>query len=195
MIPLINEQKRRKLLELLDQGVVMLHLVPSAEGARVPPEFSGDAVLRLNIAYGFRLPGLEIDDEGVYAVLSFNRRDFPCWLPWDSIFGMTLPETAHEGVVWPDSLPDDLLPFFEGAGASGGEVAVSLRAVEGPPTRSEGPRNLSEGPPAPTPRTARKKARPMLAVHPGGQDDAARRPEPSPTAKKPARSHLRLVKD
>ena len=103
-----NAHKRKKLLELLDRGLVMLHLDPRAEGVVVPPQFTGQAALRLNIAYGFNLPALDIGPDGVYAVLSFNRQNFGCTIPWHAIFGASLPQDSHDGVIWPSSLPPEL---------------------------------------------------------------------------------------
>ena len=86
----------------------MLHLDPRRPGVCVPAQFADDPILRLNIAYGFNLPALDIDDEGVYAVLSFSGRDFGCTIPWDAVFAMTLPQDEHEGVVFPAAVPTEL---------------------------------------------------------------------------------------
>ena len=91
----------------------MVHLDPRQPGVCVPPQFASDPVLRLNIAYGFNLPALDIDDEGVYAVLSFGGRDFGCTIPWDAVFAMTLPHDEHEGVVFPAAVPTELQGALE----------------------------------------------------------------------------------
>lgn len=104
--------KQTEMLRLLDEGQVMVHLDPRRDGVQVPGHLASDAVLRLNIAYGFNLPSLEVDDEGVYAVLSFGGRDFGCWLPWESIFAVTLPGKDHQGALWPQDMPAELDPLF-----------------------------------------------------------------------------------
>ena len=87
-----RQQKYDQFLAFLDRGIVMVHLDPRSKGVVVPPEFQADKMLCLNIAYGFRLPALEVNQEdGIYAVLSFNKRNFGCTLPWDAIFALTLP--------------------------------------------------------------------------------------------------------
>ena len=123
----VNKQKEKQLLNLLGRGVVMVHLVPGRSGVAVPPQYAEDPVLRLNIAYGFNLPALQVDADGVYAVLSFNRQNFGCTLPWDSIFAMTLPDDGHEGVVWPASAPEELRSSF---GKTGAVVAIKPPAAE-----------------------------------------------------------------
>ena len=70
-----SQHKQRELRALLERGVVMMHLDPRIEGVVVPPQFSREAALRLNVAYAFNLPAFEITDEGIYAILSFNRRN------------------------------------------------------------------------------------------------------------------------
>lgn len=104
----LNAHKRQKILELLDRGLVMLHLDPRHEDVVVPEHFRSQPVLRLNIAYAFNLPALDIGADDIYAVLSFDRRNFGCTVPWAALFAASLPQDAHEGVVWPTSLPPEL---------------------------------------------------------------------------------------
>ena len=141
-----NEQKRRQLCEMLNQGsgLVMIHLDPRGETVQVPPQFRGDPALRLNLAYGFNLPALDIDEGGVYAMLSFGGQRFGCNIPWEAVFAMTMPNGEHEGIVWPDDLPQEFAPFF-GAGEAHPEASKKtplggvsspkppvLRAVQAP---------------------------------------------------------------
>jgi stringent starvation protein B len=104
---LINRQKRKQLEVMLASGIVMVHLDPRCDGVEVPEQFADDPVLRLNLAYGFNLPRFDIDDDGVFAVLSFSGCNFGCTLPWESIFAMTSPDDP-EGSVWPESVPAEL---------------------------------------------------------------------------------------
>jgi len=139
-----NVEKRHHLEQMLDtgRGLVMIHLDPRRDEVQVPPQFTSDPVLRLNLAYGFNLPALDIDDGGVYAMLSFGGRRFGCNMPWSAIFALTMPEEAHRGVVWPEDLPPELVPFFSAAGLEGGaREVVSLEAVQSPePVTPAGPR-------------------------------------------------------
>lgn len=156
-------QKRRKVLEMLDAGLVMLHLDPRSPEVVVPQRFKSDPVLRLNIAYGFRLPALEVGAEGIYAVLSFDRQNFGCTLPWSSIFAVTRPDFGHDGIVWPESVPPELRASFARAGVS-------------EPTRLRTQRATDDAPP---PEAAREQAppaenvRPLFVVHEGGRATTA----------------------
>lgn len=104
-----HREKRDAMLELLDRGLVMVHLDPRHPSVQVPEWFKTDPTLRLNIAYGFNLPALEVDEEGIYAVLSFGGQNHGCSLPWEAVFALTLPDEQHDGQVWPDSLPKELI--------------------------------------------------------------------------------------
>ncbi len=110
----------------------MIHLDPRRDGVQVPGHLKDDPVLRLNLAYGFNIPGLHVDDQGVFAMLSFGGHRFGCTLPWVAVFALTMPEEAHRGVVWPEDLPTELAPFFSAAGVEGGAQEVSLEAVHQP---------------------------------------------------------------
>ena len=103
-----SQHKHRELEALLQRGVVMVHLDPRVDGVVVPPQFIQEEALRLNVAYAFNLPAFEISEEGVYAILSFNRQNFGCTIPWHAVYALTLPQESHEGMVWPDSMPLEL---------------------------------------------------------------------------------------
>ena len=172
MNEVLGQQKRRQLQSMLERGLVMLHLDPRVEGVVVPAQFHDDPVLRLNVAYGFNLPALDVDASGVYAVLSFSRRNFGCTLPWEAIFAMTAPHDGHEGMVWPESIPVELAPFFADLGITAGAVPVSLQ-----PSRAEHPAEVSPEvmPQAsratPEPLATAERPRPLLVVHEGGRRD------------------------
>jgi len=181
--------KRTELLRLLDDGLVMVHLDPRTEGVEVPAHLTADPVLRLNLAYGFNLPSLEIDEEGVYAVLSFGGRDFGCWLPWSSIFAITLPDQEHQGCLWPEDLPDELDPLFESVRHLNRDSAAP--AIIAPP--QENPFSVIEG------GGVEPKAL-AVAAEPESSTDFEESPHltqvSSPASDEPAKagSHLRLVK-
>ena len=117
-------QKRRHLLDMLDDGLVMVHVDPRGADVIVPQRFKSDPVLRLNLAYMFRLPALDIGAEGIYAVLSFDKQNFGCTLPWSCVFAVTRPDANHEGIVWPESAPAELRGSFARAGVSSGATPL-----------------------------------------------------------------------
>jgi stringent starvation protein B len=95
------------MLTLLERGLVMVHLDARLPSVQVPEHLKDQTGLRLNIAYGFNLPSLEIDTDGIYAVLSFNRQSFACDLPWEAVFALTVPSEGYWGVMWPLSVPEE----------------------------------------------------------------------------------------
>ncbi|PKN57653.1 MAG: hypothetical protein CVU56_09950 [Deltaproteobacteria bacterium HGW-Deltaproteobacteria-14] len=196
MNEVLGQQKRRQLQSMLDHGLVMLHLDPRVEGVSVPPQFRGDPVLRLNIAYGFNLPALDIDASGVYAMLSFSGRNFGCNLPWEAIFAMTAPHDGHEGMVWPESIPAELAPFFADLGMTAGAVPVSLQA-----SHPEHPAEITPAVTAAPPETLTtpERPRPLFVVHEGGRsdddDDPAGTGDGEDDGTPPKRPRLTVVKD
>lgn len=190
-------QKRRQLLEMLDKGLVMLHLDPRPDEVIVPAHLKTEPVLRLNLAYGFRLPSLDVGAEGVYAVLSFNRANFGCTLPWGAVFAMTMPDNAHDGVLWPASLPPELKP----AGDVSGATSVPLKPVVGatPMLSAVGDadpedvamREAADVPLEPPAEPASEQASEPASDQP---PEPAARPDVEPVVDTPRRSHLRLVK-
>jgi len=174
-------QKRRQLLEMLDRGLVMLHLDPRAPDVVVPARFKSDPVLRLNIAYQFRLPALDIGAEGVYAVLSFDKQNFGCTLPWSAIFAVTRPDAGHDGIIWPESVPPELRPSLTRAGV---ETPTRMRTAT-PPAGTPEP----SATPSATPSTE-------PSATPSAEPSATPSTEPSATEEstQKRRGHLTLVK-
>ncbi len=197
-----REQKRQKMLELLDRGMVMIHLDPRAPGVIVPPQFRADPVLRLNVAWQFQLPALEIGDDSIYAVLSFQRQNFGCTVPWEAVFGLTMPDVEHEGMLWPESMPPELDPFFApGPGQTptpGGGVPVV--PTSRPPARPQPARASAARGPSPSGRREKAPPRRGFALIQGGVDSDERdedksdavTPEPTPPRQRPS---LKIVKD
>jgi stringent starvation protein B len=154
--------KKETLLSYLARGIAMLHLDARRPGVVVPPQYTGDAHLRLNLSYRYSIPDLEITDELVQATLSFGGRSFRCLLPWASIFGITSNGTG-DGQVWPEDLPVEVVhsmanrfagqksPAEGGPAYAGAPKRPSLSAVEG---ELKEPRQDGEpaAPESPTPR-------------------------------------------
>jgi len=177
-------QKRRQLLEMLDAGLVMLHLDPRPPEVIVPARFKADPVLRLNLAYQFRLPSLDVGVDGVYAVLSFDKQNFGCTVPWSAIFAVTRPNANHDGIVWPESVPEELKSSFTRAGVA---EPTRLRAAPTPvsplaavPDRAPAAQGDGESDGAPNPIAP---AEPASATAEGDVQPSARR-----------RGHLTLIK-
>ena len=99
--------KKQTLLQYLQRGVTMVHLDARRPGVIVPPQYAGDAHLRLNLCYRYAIPDFEIDDQRIQATLSFSGAPFQCILPWESVFGIT--SHAGDGQVWPEDLPTEVM--------------------------------------------------------------------------------------
>lgn len=109
----MSDSKYDLLLKMLDsnigQGLVGVHLDPRRDGVVVPAQFKNDPILKLNVAYGYRLSNLDIDEnDGIYAFLSFSGRRSGCTLPWDAIFALT--HVDNTGYIWKGSLPPEIPP-------------------------------------------------------------------------------------
>lgn len=187
-------QKRRQLLDMLDKGLVMIHLDPRPEEVIVPAWLKTEPVLRLNLAYGFRLPALDVGADGVYAVLSFNRQNFGCTIPWGAVFALTMPDNGHDGMLWPSSLPEELRPAGEVAETG----AVALKPIVRPSTLGPAPTPevdltapAEDGPDQVPTSPGPALTEPTASAPPEGTTDA---PPPEVQDTAPRRSHLRLVK-
>jgi len=109
----MSAQKKMAVMRVLDTGIVMIHCDPRHEGVGLPDFLKSDPIVRLNFAYGFRLPSFEVDDDAISAVLNFNGHKTYCVIPWESIFAITAPEKEHRGWFWRESAPREaMLEFF-----------------------------------------------------------------------------------
>ena len=167
------QQKLETIREYMERGIAMIHLDPRKDGVLVPERFRSDPVLRLNFAYGFRLPALTIDEEGVYAILNFGGERAAVSIPWSAVFAITAPEQEHQGRLWPDDVPLEMVA--ELAGLSRGPAKPELDVAEAPPEDTKPDR------PRPGGGRRRTATRPDPAPQ-GGREPGAQRP------------HLRLVK-
>ena len=163
--------KKQTLLQFLARGVTMVHLDARRPGVQVPPQFTGEAHLRLNLSYRYQIPNFEVGEQHVDATLSFGGSPFHCVLPWESIFGITSHATG-DGQVWPEDLPTEVMHTLA--------------------TRQEHERHGAETPAGGT----TPRVRPALVAVEG--EDAppppARKQEPAEPAADAPKRHLRLVR-
>jgi hypothetical protein len=84
----LNQKKFDKVTEYLGTGqTVLLYLDPRLDNVLVPEAFSKQSLLVLQIGYNMAIPipDLELQEKGVLATLTFNRRPFQCFVPWEAL--------------------------------------------------------------------------------------------------------------
>lgn len=98
---------------LLAQGSVFVHLDPRMDTVTVPQSYRSEPQLVLQIGFDMPVPisDLEVDSEGVYGTLSFNRTPFTCQVPWEAVFALAGDD--GRGMVWPDSMPHEITEEIE----------------------------------------------------------------------------------
>jgi stringent starvation protein B len=181
-----NQTKQKNLLELLQEGTVMLFLDARYEGVEVPERLRKDPGLRLNVDYAFKIPDFEVSEDAIRATLSFSQRPYYCVIPMEAIWQM-MSLSTKKIAVFPTSFPKEMIR----------EMLLTDSQLP------EGMRELLEEiakTPNPTPKILAdaKNAKPLISVvSPEASPDAPEEtpsetpPEP-PTP--PKRGHLKLVK-
>ena len=98
---------------LLAQGSLFVHLDPRMEGVVVPKWYQSEPQLVLQIGFDMPvpIPDLQVDPEGIYGTLSFNRSPFTCNVQWDAVFALAGDD--GRGMVWPDSMPEEISQEIE----------------------------------------------------------------------------------
>lgn len=108
-----TEAKRATFTKMHEDGMCVVHLNPRCPGARVPAPWADTT--HLNLRFGTRLNPpvrtLEIDADGVRALLSFGGAAHYVIVPWAAVFGMTFERKFGEALdtrVWPASVPEEV---------------------------------------------------------------------------------------
>ena len=98
---------------LLAQGSLFVHLDPRMDGVEVPDWYRSEPQLVLQIGFDMPvpIPDLQVDAEGIYGTLSFNRSPFTCQVLWDAVFALAGDD--GRGMVWPDSMPEEISQEIE----------------------------------------------------------------------------------
>ncbi|NUO50963.1 MAG: hypothetical protein HOV80_19080 [Polyangiaceae bacterium] len=124
-------------LALLEQGAIFVHLDPRRDKVVVPQSYRSQPELVLQFGLNMRIaiPDLEVGDEAIAGTLSFARRPFWCWIPWEAVFAIVDPN--RRGAAWPEDAPADAKAAQEQkAAAPPNPKRAHLRAVpDEPPPR------------------------------------------------------------
>jgi len=98
---------------LLAQGNLFVHLDPRMDTVVVPQWYRSEPqlVLQIGLDMPVPIPDLQVDAEGIYGTLSFNRSPFTCHVQWDAVFALAGDD--GRGMVWPDSMPLEISQEIE----------------------------------------------------------------------------------
>lgn len=195
-------EKKERLLNALNLGMVMVHLDARRPGVVVPQALRDEAHLRLNLSYRFDPPDLSVNEWGVRQSLSFGGSRFSVGIPWSALFAVTS-HVTKEFWMFVEDLPPELLS----APPTGAEDSAPPppRAVGRPqlrtvaPLSADGTEGASESQnevpvererPPPRPQPGLAAARPLEPEPPDETPEPPREEPPKPRD----RSHLRVVK-
>ncbi|HLM44079.1 MAG TPA: ClpXP protease specificity-enhancing factor SspB, partial [Myxococcaceae bacterium] len=101
-------EKKARLLDALEKGMVMIHLDARRPGVLVPTSLRTEAHLRLNLSYRFDPPDLTVGEWGVRCTLSFSGSRFTVAVPWSALFAITS-HVTKEFWMYPDDMPPELI--------------------------------------------------------------------------------------
>jgi stringent starvation protein B len=99
--------KKEVALALLEQSSIFVHLDPRRDKVVVPQSYRSQPELVLQFGLNMRIPvpDLEVGEEGIAGTLSFARRPFWCWIPWEAVFAIV--DQERRGLAWPEDAPSD----------------------------------------------------------------------------------------
>jgi len=185
--------KKEMLLELLENGLTMLHFNTNHPDLDVPDYLKEDHTLALNLSYKFMLSDLDIQEGFIGVTLSFQRVPYFCHLPFDALWGLSQPPGQNLR-LFPDCMPVEILFQMMAASAELEPTEDESWEEQADEERPLPPTNLSVlQPTKPKLVTAdepqSKNAKPQVA--PAAQPAVS----PTPSPKAPKRPALRLVVD
>lgn len=199
-----KDEKKARLLEALERGMVMIHLDARRPGVRVPAHLQDESHLRLNLSYRFDPPDLTVSDWGVRSSLSFSGSRFQVAVPWSALFAIAS-HVTHEFWMFPEDLPPELIENQQASDPASAPPATStpprrptLSAVDGglaasAPDAPEAADVQAEG--EGTATGPHEKPRPLAPVPLAAEEPSSDETEPpAEPPRPPNRPHLRLVK-
>lgn len=115
-----ERERRARLIELLDEGKVLLQVAPQHPGIDLPPHLRDELAVGLAISRRFGLKVLELGPLAFKADLSFYGERYLCIVPWLAIFSMKSYAT-DDHAFYPESVPGELLAGLQIAAAEDAE--------------------------------------------------------------------------
>lgn len=135
-------EKKQRLLDALDRGMVMIHLDARRPGVLVPDSLRNEFHLRLNLSYRFDPPDLAVGEWGVRSTLSFGGRRFKVGVPWSALFAITS-HVTQEFWMYPDDMPPEVIQqSLAAAKKHAEEEAAAQQGAEATPSAEDKPRAL-----------------------------------------------------
>lgn len=186
-------EKKERLLAVLEQGMVMVHLDARRPGVMVPAALRSEAHLRLNLSYRFDPPDLSVSEWGVRSTLSFSGNRFTVGVPWSALFAITSHGTK-EFWMYPDDMPPELVQS-ESEGETTEPEPVAPAPVAAAPRAQGHLREIAlerRAEAAPTPETKPLSDEPVAVEPAPAQVSSEGSSEEPPPPRKGG--HLRLVK-
>lgn len=104
-----DERKRDQFDAWIREGLVMTIINTTFPDVRVPAQFVGQVMLRLNFSLRYNVPDFRWDDGGIVCTLSFGGTPFRCEVPWGAIYVLSSRE-LEQAMVEPRSCPPAALP-------------------------------------------------------------------------------------
>lgn len=103
----MTSQLKRQVFETLlgEESLVAVYIDPRPAEVVLPSEHKNGPVLMLH--FGLNLPvdiPMVVEDDGVVATLSFNRRAFRCEIPWTAVFAIVSGDDKR-GRVFEEDVP------------------------------------------------------------------------------------------
>lgn len=124
-------EKKQRLLDALDRGLVMIHLDARRPGVLVPETLRSEFHLRLNVSYRFDPPDLSVGDWGVRCTLSFGGKRFKVGIPWSALFAITS-HVTQEFWMYPDDMPPEVIQQSLDAAKKAAESEEKKDGPDGP---------------------------------------------------------------
>jgi len=95
---------------------------------KLPEYLLGNPNVHLDLSYNFgtNFP-MSLDDDGIRAVLSFNKTPFSCFIPWDALWlVMSQDSSKPHLILFPESVPPSVQKQVDAA-----RRRASFKVIEG----------------------------------------------------------------
>lgn len=121
-------QKKAILEEFLSHGTTRVVVNGTHPLTKLPEYLLEDYDVHLDLSYDFGIHfPMSLEDDGIRAVLSFNRSSFPCFIPWDALWLARVQEGSQlRMILFPESVPSAIQRQVEAA-----RRQTPLKVIEG----------------------------------------------------------------